>query len=60
MNKKDKLLKKSLESITLKDLVEKEEVEPNLHLGDYHLIGGLTSPTSNEYWKSLPSVKIKR
>jgi hypothetical protein len=60
MNKKNKLLKKSLESITLKELVDKGEVEPNLHLGDYHLIGGLTSPTSNWYWKSLPSVKIKR
>jgi hypothetical protein len=60
MNKENKRLKKSLKTITLKELVDKGEVEPNLHLGDYHLIGGLTSPSSNWYWKSLPSVKIKQ
>ncbi|SNS17397.1 hypothetical protein SAMN06295967_104184 [Belliella buryatensis] len=60
MNKENKTLKKSLGGITLKELEEKGLVEPNLHLGDYHLIGGLTSPESNGYWKSLPSVKIKQ
>ena len=60
MNKKNKLLKKSLGSITLKELEEKGLVEPNLHLSDGNYIGGLTSPSSNEYWKSLPTVKIKR
>lgn len=59
MNKENKTLKKSLGGITLKELEEKGLVEPNLHLGDYQLIGGLTSPKSNGYWKSLPSVKIK-
>jgi hypothetical protein len=60
MNKENKTLKKSLGRITLKELEEKGLVEPNLHLGDYQLIGGFTSPKSNEYWKSLPSVKIKQ
>jgi hypothetical protein len=57
--RKNKLLLKSLGGITLKELEEKGLIEPYLHLGDYHLIGGLTSPKSNGYWKSLPSVKIK-
>lgn len=60
MNKENKRLKKSLETITLKELAEKGEVEPNLHLSDGNYIGGLTSPSSNWYWKSLPSVKIKQ
>jgi len=58
MNTKNKIPKKSLGKITLKELEERGIVEPNLHLGEYHLIGGLTSPTSN--WESLPTVKIKR
>jgi hypothetical protein len=60
MNKKNRILKKSLERLTLKELEEKGLVEPNLHLSDGNYIGGLTSPKSNEYWKSLPSVKIKQ
>lgn len=31
----------------------------NFHLEDYNLIGGLTQPKSNQYWKSLSSTKIK-
>jgi hypothetical protein len=34
--------------------------DPFFHLSDYSLIGGLTSPKSNEFWKSLPFVKIKQ
>jgi hypothetical protein len=60
MKKENKRLKKSLEGITSKELTEKGKVEPNFHLMDYNLIGGLTSPISNGYWKSLPSGKIKR
>jgi len=60
MQKRSKILKKSLGSITLKELAEMGQVEPNLHLSDGNYIGGLTSPKSNEYWKSLPTVKIKR
>ncbi|NVJ45981.1 MAG: hypothetical protein HWE07_02605 [Cytophagia bacterium] len=60
MNKENKRLKKSLGVITLKELVDNGEVEPNFYLSDGNYIGGLTSPTSNWYWKSLPSVKIKR
>ena len=41
-------------------LEKKSPVELYPHLGDYFLIGGLTSPVSNGYWKTLPSVKIKR
>jgi hypothetical protein len=50
-----KCLKKSLEGINSKEL--SEIVKPNFHLTDYNLIGGLTSPISNGYWKSLPTVK---
>jgi hypothetical protein len=60
MNRKNKTHKKSLAGTTLKELEEKGLVEPNLHLSDGNYIGGLTSPKSNEYWKSLPSVKIKQ
>jgi len=60
MNKKNRILEKSLERVTLKELEEKGLVVPNLHLSDGNYIGGLTFPTSNEYWKSLPSVKIKQ
>jgi len=28
-------------------------------LEDYNLIGGLTQPKSNSYWKSLPTTKVK-
>jgi len=59
MNKENKRLKKSLEGITLKELEEKGLIKPYLHLSDGNYIGGLTSPKSNDYWKSLPSVKIK-
>jgi hypothetical protein len=59
MNKKNRILEKSLETITLKELEEKGLVEPNLHLSDGNYIGGLTSPKSNGYWKSLPFGKIK-
>jgi len=59
MNKKNKAHKKSLGGITLKDLEEQGEIETNYHLKDGNYIGGLTSPTYNDYWKSLPSVKIK-
>lgn len=39
---------------------EEENPEPiNLHLEDYNLIGGLTQPKSNSYWKSLPTTKVK-
>jgi hypothetical protein len=60
MNKENKKLKKSLNGTSLKELEERGLIEPDLHLSDYHLIGGLTTQKSNEYWKSLPSVKIKR
>ena len=43
MNKENKRLKKSLEVFTSKEFAEKKEVEPNLDLMDYYLIGGLTS-----------------
>jgi hypothetical protein len=59
MNEENKRLKKSVGGITLKELEEKGLIEPYLHLSDYQLISGLTSPKSNEYWKSLPSGKIK-
>lgn len=59
MNKENKRLKKSVGGITLKELGEKGLIEPYLHLRDYQLIGGLTSPKSIEYWKSLPYGKIK-
>jgi hypothetical protein len=59
MNKENKRLKKSVGAISLKELEDKGLIEPYLHLVDYQLIGGLTSPKSNEYWKSLPSGKIK-
>lgn len=54
MNKENKRLKKSVGGITLKELEEKGLIEPYLHLSDGNYIGGLTSPKSNEYWKSLP------
>lgn len=38
---------------------EKKELTINFHLEDHHLIGGLTQPKSNSYWKSLPSTKAK-
>lgn len=40
------------------DDTEEEEEEEDLysHLQDHNLIGGLTQPQSNSYWKSLPSV----
>jgi hypothetical protein len=57
MNKKNRILEKSLERLTFKELEEKGLVEPNLHLSDGNYIGGLTSPKSNEYWKSLSSGK---
>lgn len=60
MNKENKRLKKSLGGITLKELVERGLIDPYFHLSDGNYIGGLTSPKSNEYWKSLPSVKIKQ
>ncbi|AMQ55546.1 hypothetical protein [Algoriphagus sanaruensis] len=60
MNKENKRFKKSLGSYTLRELEERGLIEPNLHLSDGNYIGGLTSPKSNEYWKSLPSVKIKK
>lgn len=59
MNKENKRLKKSVGGITLKELEEKGLIEPYLHLSDGNYIGGLTSPKSNEYWKSLPYGKIK-
>jgi hypothetical protein len=59
MNKENKRLKKSVGAISLKELEEKGLIEPYLHLNDGNYIGGLTSPISNEYWKSLPSGIIK-
>lgn len=38
---------------------EKKEPTVNFHLEDYNLVGGLTQPKSNSYWKTLPNTKIK-
>lgn len=46
--------------IPLNDLEQNGINDQFFHLTDYSLIGGLTSPKSNEYWKSLPFVKIKQ
>jgi hypothetical protein len=46
--------------VPLEELDQNGLNDPFFHLSDYSLIGGLTSPKSNEFWKSLPFVKIKQ
>lgn len=56
MNKKNKKSK----DISLRELEKIDLVDHFIHLSNGNYIGGLTSPKSNEYWKTLPFKKIKQ
>jgi len=45
--RENKLIRNQFGSTTLKDLINKGEVDKFYHLGDGKYIGGLTTPNSN-------------